>query len=785
MPTPARVVDPSVDRNPIPLQGQDLPTICVLCSHNCGLRVDVADGHITAVRADDRNPITHGYICNKGFQIPRYVEHRQRLEHPLRRREDGSFERISWDVAISEIAQKLCGVHKRHGPRAIGLVGIGGQGNHMDAAYGLTWLSALGSKRWFNAFAQEKHQHFLMDQWMFDSAPSVWFHLDQANTRFLLVMGTNPRISNRGHNATEAFKRLADDETRTVVVVDPRDTETTRTADRHVRLRPGSDVYFLLGLASTIVSSEELVDKDFIEEHVSGFEALREPLAGVDVEIMARRCGISPEKIRQVAREFAQAESAAIMFDLAIEQTPFSTLNSYLVRAIAVLTGNLGRPGGSVFAETATPPHRSSKRFEDPERALASGIRGIAAIGGFPMFSPTLLPEEVLLDHPERLRALVVEGANPFLSFSDTSRWREAREQLDLLVVIEPALTESAQVADYVLPTPCGYEKWEQANFPKGYPEIYVQLRPPVVPGPEEALPEPEIYTRLAEAMELVTEPPEKLFELAEYALEPEGAAAYLAELRSAANGSSAAMLFWGYRSLGLKLPSPALTAVWATCYENAFLRRESLLRTLGPEWEAKTPFELGAELFRRILEHPEGVEIAKADIGRSLEANIGFEDGRIRLAPEPLLKEITRAIDHDLPSDPDYPFVLAAGLRTPWTANTIQRDPAWRKGRGPHCTLHLSQSDAQRLGVTQGHNVRLSTRRGSVELPASIDKRLMDGHVWVPNGFGTAYPDEDGTLRVQGVNLNELTDANDRDPLSGCPHHKYTLCRVEVASGL
>ena len=125
---------------------------------------------------------------------------------------------------------------------------------------------------------------------------------------------------------------------------------------------------------------------------------------------------------------------------------------------------------------------------------------------------------------------------------------------------------------------------------------------------------------------------------------------------------------------------------------------------------------------------------------------------------------------------------MLAAGLRTPWTANTIQRDPAWRKGRGPHCTLHLSQSDAERLGVAQGHNVRLSTRRGSVELPASIDKRLMDGHVWVPNGFGAAYPDEDGTLRVQGVNLNELTDANDRDPLSGCPHTKYTLCRVEAA---
>ncbi len=396
-----------MNRGPIPLDAKDLPTVCVLCSHNCGVRVDVEDGRITAVRADERNPITHGYICNKGFQITRYVEHKQRVEHPLRRRADGSFERISWDVAIHEIGAKLRAILDQHGPRAIGLVGIGGQGNHMDAAYGLTWLSALGSKRWFNAFAQEKHQHFLMDQWMFDSAPSVIFHFDQANTHYLLVMGTNPRISNRGHNATETFKQLAEDATRSVVVVDPRETETTRNADRHVRLRPGSDVYFLLGLVTTILR-EDLSDASFLEQRGEGLEALREAVAGVDMEVLAHRCGIQPDEIRQVARDFAAAESAAIMFDLAVEQTPFSTLNSYLFRLMAVLTGNLGRKGGSVFVETATPPHRSPKRFEEPERALASGIPGIAALGGFPMFSPTLLPEEVMLDHTERLRALLI-----------------------------------------------------------------------------------------------------------------------------------------------------------------------------------------------------------------------------------------------------------------------------------------------------------------------------------------------------------------------------------------
>ncbi len=779
-PATSATVDPSISRAPLPLDADDQPTICVLCSHNCGLRVDVKDGRITKVRADEHHPVTHGYICNKGFRIGNYVEHAQRVRHPLRRRPDGSFERISWQTAIDEIAAKLVSIREQHSPRAIGLVGIGGQGNHMDAPYGLSWLQAVGSKCWYNAFAQEKHQHFLIDQWMFDAPPTVFFHPDIDDAHYLLVMGTNPRISNRGHNANDTFRALEKDTDRTLVVVDPRDTETTRQADRHLKLRPGSDAYLLLAIAATIANTEGMADARFVEERTQGFEALREALADVDVDEMARRCGLSADAIREVARDFAAAPSASIMFDLAVEQTVFSTLISYLIRVIAVLTGNVDREGGNHFLETASPPHRHPARFDEPERSLAAGIQSISALGGFAMYSPTLVPEEVMVDHPQRLRALVVEGANPILSYSDTRAWIEAREHLDLLVVIEPAMTETAQIADYVLPTPVGYEKWETAGFPKGYPGVYVQLRPPVVPGPVEALPEPEIYARLAEAMGLVGEPPTKLFELAEHALEPAGAAAYLGELQTASQGSSPTTLFWGYRTLGPQLPSPALTAVWAQCHENAFMRRDSVLRALGDDFAAANPFELAAELFRRILDHPEGVEIARADAERRLDSNLGYEDGRVRLAPPPALEEIARAVATDLPKDPDYPMVLALGLRTQWTANTIQRDPKWRKGRGPHCALHLSEADATRLGIEEGARVRVVTNRNAVELPAALDTRLQDGHVWIPNGFGAAYPDENGELQVQGVNLNELSDAANRDPISGCPHHKYTLCRVE-----
>jgi anaerobic selenocysteine-containing dehydrogenase len=756
----------------------NLPTVCVLCSHNCGIRVDVKDGRITAVRGDETNPITKGYVCNKAFSIAHYVEHGDRVRHPMRRRPDGTFEEIDWTTAIAEIAAKLNEIRTKHSPRAVALVGIGGQGNHMDAPYAMAFLRGVGSRRWFNAFAQEKTQHNLLDQWMFDASPATFLHADTEHAKFLLVLGTNPKISNRGHNATDTFKMLADDASRTVVVADPRETETTRTATRHLRVKPGGDVYLLLGMAAVIIR-EGLEDRGFVAERTIGLDLLCAELAAVDVATMAERAGLQVDEILETARGFARAESAAIFYDLGVEQTPFSTLISYLMRVLCVLTDNLGREGGCVFLENFLPPVQDPTRVKEPERALASGIPAIRALGNAGMFSPTLVPEEVLFDHPERIRAIVVEGSNPILSFSDAARWREARERLDLLVVIDPAMTETARIADYVLPTPVGYEKWETAAFPRGVPEVFMQVRPPVVAPPPDALPEPEIYVRLCEAMGLYGAPPAELAALGANAQTPEGAMAFLGTAQAAATGGEHEMLTWAYRALGPHLPSPALAGVFFIAHLNAMFRPEAVLRTLGPEWEGKMPFEVGTELFRRILAHPEGVEIARQRMETNLDDHLGFDDKKIRLAPEAMMPEIRRAIATAPHVDTAFPLVMAAGLRTRWTANTIQRDPAWRKGRGPHCALNLSPDDAKSLGINDGDSVRVSTNRGSLTMPAQLDPKLMAGHVWMPNGFGMISSDG----MVQGANQNELTDVNDRDPFTGIPHHRYVRCRVERAA--
>lgn len=175
--------------------------MCVLCSHNCGVRVDVEDNKIVRVLADKSNPITKGYLCSKGTSIGYTTDHAQRVEYPLKRNATGELERISWDQAIAEIAAKLTHLKDTYTGNCLSLIGVAGQANHIDGAYVLTLMRALGSRLWFSALNQEKSQHALVDGWMLDAPATVFFHVDAERSAFILMIGTNPLLSNRGVRA--------------------------------------------------------------------------------------------------------------------------------------------------------------------------------------------------------------------------------------------------------------------------------------------------------------------------------------------------------------------------------------------------------------------------------------------------------------------------------------------------------------------------------------------------------------------------------------------------------
>ena len=232
------------------------------------------------------------------------------------------------------------------------------------------------------------------------------------------------------------------------------------------------------------------------------------------------------------------------------------------------------------------------------------------------------------------------------------------------------------------------------------------------------------------------------------------------------------------HETLGRTLPDGAASAsfLWLQAHGVAQLMPDSVRRA-GFEGEG---LELGEALFEAIMERESGVVFTVDDYDETWH-RMAYPDRKVNLSIPELLEELAGLHNEPEAADAEFPFVLAAGERRAHTANTIYRDPAWRKTDGDGA-LRLHPDDAVRLGIADGGRARLTTKRGSVETIVEVTDTLQPGYVTLPNGMGTTYPGDDGTERLAGVPPNELTASEDRDWLAGTPHHKHVRARVEAA---
>lgn len=739
-------------------------TACILCSINCGLQVRIADGNFLKIKGDKSNPRSRGYTCEKPANLGRYQANRDRLSSPLRRRPDGSFEEIDWDTAIREVAERLGGIRDEYGGDKILYYGGGGQGNHLGGAYSAATRRALGMRYASNALAQEKTGEFWVERKMFGGRPEPDFE----NAEVAVFIGKNPWHSHGFERARVILRAISKDEGRALIVMDPRRSETAELADYFLQVRPGTDAFCLAAMLGVLVQ-EGRIDQEFIGEHAAGGGPLLELLAEVPVSQYCEKADVPEDLVRAAARRLAEAESVAVLEDLGIEMAPHSTLNSYLEKLLYALTGNFGRPG------TMNLGTHLGKLAGESKTERKTPVGGHRIITG--LIACNHLADEILGDHPNRFRAALIESGNPAHSLADSARMREALEALDCVVVIDVAMTETAVLADYVLPGSSQYEKPEATFFGGGFPDNVFQLRQPLFEPAEGTLPEPEIHSRLVAALGAYRH--EELGDLR--AAADEGLEAF----GSAFTGALAGRPEWGGiapvilyetlgRSLGDRLAPAAL--FWAAAQECA-ARFPASVRRAGFEGEGAA---LGDALFRAILSRSEGVVITSDPYAISFE-RIGTDDGKIQLLIPELLDEF-EGLRAEEPSTahPDYPFILAAGERRGTTANTIFRDPAWRKKDGEGA-LRMSPEDAEALGVASGDPVRVTTKRASLEAVVEITDSLRAGHVTLPNGLGVAYPDEKGERVVHGVPPNELTASEDRDWFAGTPWHKHVRARIEV----
>ena len=750
-------------------------TACILCSQNCGIVIEQDEqGNFGKIIGDKEHPVSEGYLCQKATRL-NYYQHQARLTAPLRKKADGTFEEISWDTAIEEIAAKLVDIRNKYGGTSIAYAGGGGQGNHLGGIFGAMLRAACETPYIYSSLAQEKTGNFWVNGKFFGRQNTNYCE-PIGEAEYVMILGANPVQAHGVPKARPTINEVSRNPDKTLVVVDPRRSETAKKADVFMQVRPGKDAYLLSALLAYIIQNG-LEDKAFIAQRTVSFEQIKPHFEQIPISEYAAICGISESMIQEVATGIATAKTFALRSDLGIEQSYNSTLNAYLARLLFLVTGHFGREGTNCLHTLLFPLIGHSK---EPEKGgLTTQVTKMKGIGK--LFPPNVLPLEIDTDHPKRLRALIVDSTNPVAHYADMDAQRKAMEQLSLMVVIDVAMTESAKVAHYVLPARSQYEKMEATFFNLEFPNNFFHLRHPISKPLGNTLDEPEIYHRIVAAMGEIP----MSFPLLERVAKLDRRFPSLKLLPAAIGITTFLRPKWKKYSLlilketlGKSLPYPYAkvaaivwfaTQIYVQKYEKAVQRLG--LKGTGPA--------LGEALFERILNSPSGTLISKHTYEEHWEL-IRHKDKKVHLEIPEMLKwldGLPAKAKASVAVDKKYPFNLLAGERRAYNANGILRNPEWRK-KDRDGLLKIHPQDAQQYDIQNGDWVRCISDTGAIKIKTQLTEDIPQGILSMPHGYGYEYPHQEEKSNGNFPNL--LTSLTDCDPLAKTPYHKNVRVRLE-----
>jgi anaerobic selenocysteine-containing dehydrogenase len=735
------------------------------------LEVEIQESHFTKIKGDQKHPLSKGYICQKAARLEHYQNHDDRLKYPLRREADGSFVRVSWETALTEIAEKLNDTKKQHGGKSFAIVGGGGQGNHWGGVYSSQLLAAMGSRYIYSALAQEKTGNIWVNGRLFGSQLcNVTEDVEHAD--YVIFIGTNPFQAHGIVNARDTLKALQKDPNRTMVVIDPRVSETAKMADVHLQLKPSTDAYLILVLLAVIVR-ENLYNSEFIEAHCTGFEALKTELLAIDIEDYAHRCDVPLTELQKVARDFANAKTACVRVDLGTQHSKNTTLNAYLEKLLYLITGNFGKKGANNLHTYLVPLASNTDERKKGERTVKHKM---FPIGG--LYPPNILPDEINHEGKDRLRAVWVDSSNPVLSYADTQAYVEAFNKLELLVVVDIAMTETARLAHYILPAASQFEKLEASAFNLEFPENFFHFRKPLFEPLEESLPEPEIYTRLLEKMGILPTSFPLLNTVAKFEPQFTSRTGYLMALQLLFKQKPYLQKFASsimYRTMGKTLPQKLESAAPMLGMTIGFVARyEQAVKRTGIKGNKQ---KMANHLFEAILSNSSGTIISKHEYEEVWDL-IKNKDKKVYLEI-PEMFEALQVLKQEPQESDDFPFIMMAGERRGYNANQIFRTPSWRK-TDQKGSLRMHSEDAQELAITAGAEVICESERGNIHVFVELDNSVRRKVVTLPNGYGFSYKGN----KPEGPELNMLTASNHCEPFTKTPYHKYLrvkIRRIEV----
>ena len=462
-------------------------SVCPLdCPDTCSLTVTVDDDRIVAIKGSHANPYTAGVLCAKvPAAYPSFVHGERRIRTPLRRRGErgaGSFERISWDEALETIYERFTAIIAAHGPQAILPLNYAGphgflSGGSMDLRFFYRLGASLLDRRPLCGGIRT-------EAWVgtFGTVPGM--RPEQAeHARLIVAWGNNVTWSNL--HLMPVINRARKQGAR-LVVVDPRRTTVARQADLHIALRPGTDVALAWAVAAE-VERRGALDRDFIARHVDGFEDYMALARRYSVAKAAETCGIPEEQVRTLAEWYASISPAAISVGNGLERNQNGGSGIRAVFALPALAGKFGVPGGGLINGAGFAFPKTPARLQRPD-LVPAGTRTLNIIDvGAHLLDERLSPP---------IKAVFVYNHNPVVVHPDQNRLIRGLSREDLFVVgSDVAMTDTMAYADLVLPAASHFE---HADLYAAYGQHWLQRAEPVITRQAEALPNTEIFRRLA-----------------------------------------------------------------------------------------------------------------------------------------------------------------------------------------------------------------------------------------------------------------------------------------------
>ncbi|GAB3275245.1 molybdopterin-dependent oxidoreductase [Parahaliea aestuarii] len=474
---------------------------CHLCEAICGLLIETRGEEIISIKGDPDDPLSRGHICPKAVALKDIHEDPDRLRGPVKKvvGDDGglSWQAISWEEALDSAAQGLVRTTREHGVNALGIY----MGNPTVHNYGMMTHQGQLFRHFrtdnrFSATSVDQLPHHLVALWLFGH--KLMFPIpDIDRSDYFLMLGANPVASNGSiWTVPDIRRRITGFKKRggKLVVIDPRRTETAALASEHLFITPGTDALFLAALLHTLLG-EGLADPGHLSPYTKGLDTVAEALENFTPEFAAAHCGIDADTIRSIARDFAAAGAAICYGRMGVSTQRFGTLCQWLIQLINIATGNLDKPGGSLFTLPAV----------DQMQSVSPGGFGrhSSRVRGLPEFDRELpastLAEEITTPGEGQIRALFTGAGNPVLSTPNGRQLDSALEQLDFMVSLDPYINETTRHADIILPptSPLEHDHYDLA-FHVNAMRNTARFSEAVFEKPEGSLHDWEIFNALA-----------------------------------------------------------------------------------------------------------------------------------------------------------------------------------------------------------------------------------------------------------------------------------------------